>query len=312
MLIIGNLLWGVSFPVIKALASLNRGFFPQAGSWFISSQALEPRFLLGAMFLALFLPGAVARMSRSEASQGVALGLFATGGSLFQTDGLQYTAASTSAFLTQFSAILIPVWLAMRHRRSPGWGVWVGCVLVLAGVAVLGRFDVRTFSLGRGEWETLLSSAFFTAQILWLEKPVYSGNRAGQVTFAMFSTEALCFLALSLCSAPAPEDLLLPWASAPWIALTLVLALACTVGAFSLMNFWQPKVTATEAGLIYCIEPLFASIFALFVPGLLTGAGTGYPNESLSPSLLIGGGLITGANVLVLMGRGSKGQNSSD
>jgi hypothetical protein len=66
------------------------------------------------------------------------------------------------------------------------------------------------------------------------------------------------------------------------------------------MNSWQPKITATEAGLIYCIEPVFGSIMALFLPAWFSlWAGIGYPNETATVSLLIGGGLITGANLLI-------------
>jgi len=39
----------------------------------------------------------------------VLLGLFASAGMALQNDGLQFYAASTSAFLTQLYAILIPV-----------------------------------------------------------------------------------------------------------------------------------------------------------------------------------------------------------
>jgi hypothetical protein len=68
------------------------------------------------------------------------------------------------------------------------------------------------------------------------------------------------------------------------------------------MTRWQPKITATEAGLIYCIEPLFASVFALFLPGMISGVtGIAYANEAATASLLIGGGLITVANIMVLM-----------
>jgi drug/metabolite transporter (DMT)-like permease len=76
--------------------------------------------------------------------------------------------------------------------------------------------------------------------------------------------------------------------------------LFCTLGAYTLMNVWQPHVTATEAGLIYCIEPLFASLFALVLPGWISHvARIDYPNERLTSHLLIGGGLITAANVLI-------------
>jgi hypothetical protein len=76
----------------------------------------------------------------------------------------------------------------------------------------------------------------------------------------------------------------------------------CTLAAFSIMNRWQPRITSTEAGLIYCVEPIFASLFALFIPGLLSAwAAIVYPNEQATWSLVIGGGLITFANVFVLM-----------
>lgn len=66
------------------------------------------------------------------------------------------------------------------------------------------------------------------------------------------------------------------------------------------MNAWQPKISTTEAGLIYCIEPIFASIMALFLPAWFSQwAGFAYPNETATWMLLIGGGLITAANVLI-------------
>jgi hypothetical protein len=66
------------------------------------------------------------------------------------------------------------------------------------------------------------------------------------------------------------------------------------------MNTWQTKITATEAGLIYCLEPVFASLLVLFLPAWLAGRGAFvYPNEVAGANLLIGGGLITAANVLI-------------
>jgi drug/metabolite transporter (DMT)-like permease len=223
---------------------------------------------------------------------------------LFQNDGLQFTSASTSAFLTQLYAIMIPVWVALRARRLPPAVVWASCGLVLAGVAVLGRFDWRELRLGRGELETLISSLFFMGQILWLERREFAGNRAMPVTFMMFVLEAAVFTALAgvLLAGGAPHAAEMPvlFMSAPWLGFTLALTLFCTVGAFSLMNTWQPKITATEAGLIYCLEPVFASLMALVLPGLFSRwAGFAYRNESLTLNLLVGGGLITAANVLI-------------
>ncbi len=66
------------------------------------------------------------------------------------------------------------------------------------------------------------------------------------------------------------------------------------------MNAWKPKITATEAGLIYCFEPIFGTALALFLPAWFSVlAGIAYANESATWTLLAGGGLITLANVLL-------------
>ncbi len=301
MLVLAYLYWGISFPVIKSITSLNRHLLPGAGSWYVAAATVAPRYLLAALLLLVFRRGGGAA-TRSELKQGLGIGAFAAGGTLFQTDGMQFTDASTSSFLTQFSAILIPLWFALRSRRNPGAAVWSGCVLVLVGAAIIGHFDWRTLRLGRGEWETLLSAMFFTGQILWIERPEFAGNRPGTVTLAMFALQAAAFVAMAAATAPSAGALLTPWESLPWVGLTLILAVVCTVGAFSIMNRWQPRIASTEAGLIYCIEPIFASIFALFLPAIFSAwAAIDYPNEHATWSLLLGGGLITIANILVLM-----------
>jgi drug/metabolite transporter (DMT)-like permease len=137
-------------------------------------------------------------------------------------------------------------------------------------------------------------------QIFLLERKEFAGNRALPVTLVMFAVEAGLFTVMALGTAPSLAGLLVPWTSGPWLGFTLLLTLFCTLGAFILMNTWQPKITATEAGLIYCVEPLFASVLALFLPAMFSAwGGFDYPNEHLTWHLLAGGGLITAANVLI-------------
>ncbi len=300
LLLLATVLWGLSFPVIKAIMLLQQKNVPQGGTWFVTACALGPRFVLGAVILALFRPVRFWQFTPGELKQGLVMGLFASGGMLFQIDGMQFTSASTSAFLTQFCAIMIPVYLAVRHRRNPGWLVWVSCGLVLAGVAILGRFDWSKLRFGRGEWETLLGTVFFTGQILWLDKKEFAANRAGKITLLLFAVQGLVFGTVVLATAPAGGALPALWAAPGWLELTLVLTLVCTLGPFGIMNSCQPRITATEAGLIYCAEPIFASAAALFLPAWLSLLGEiEYSNEEITRNLLIGGSLITIANVLI-------------
>lgn len=302
MLLLANFFWGLSFPVVKAIVLLHGVLVPQAGSWFSAIYTVTPRFLLASAVLMALRPFDFWKVTRGEVKQGVMIGLFSSAGMLLQNDALQFTAASTSAFLTQFYAILIPIYVAVRARRHPGWIVWACCALVLAGVAILGRFDWRGMTFGRGEWETLVASLFFMGQILWLEKKEFAANRPERLTLVMFVTEALVFAVLAGATAPDVAALVTPWTSPAWLALTVTLTVFCTLGSFSLMNAWQPKITATEAGLVYCVEPIFGSLMALFLPALFSvWAGIDYANERATVHLLVGGGLITAANILITL-----------
>ncbi len=299
-LVLATVFWAVSFPVVKGMALTLTPLLPGASNWFLTAMMVGPRFLLAAILLFLAMPRLILSLTRAELRQGLLLGLFNAGGMVLQVDGLQFTSASTSAFLTQFSVITIPLVVAVRTRRLPSTVIGLCAVMVLAGVAILGRFDFHALRFGRGEIETLLSSVFFMTQIFVLEDSRYAGNRVQPVSAVMFGLEGLLFLTLALVAAPHVGDYLVPWTSLPWLLSTAVLTFCCTLGAFMLMNRWQPHVTATEAGLIYCLESVFASALALVLPAVLSRwIGFDYPNELLTWQLLVGGGLITLANVLV-------------
>ena len=300
MLLFANLFWGLSFPLVKAIMLAHQVVLPASGSWFVTAYTVAPRFLLATAVLLFLLRKELRTITRLEMKQGLLIGFASGAGMLFQNDGLQSTSASASAFLTQLYAILIPIYVAARLRRWPTRVVLMSSALVLAGVAILGRFDFHAMRLGRGEIETLICSVFFMAQILLLENKTFAANRPIPITLIMCATQAVGFGAMSFCTVTKTADLLVPWTSAPWLSFTILLTLFCTLGSYTIMNRWQPKITATEAGLIYCVEPVFASIMALFLPAIFSRwGGFDYPNEQLTWHLLVGGGLITLANVLI-------------
>ena len=100
--------------------------------------------------------------------------------------------------------------------------------------------------------------------------------------------------------AQSPADVVVLFARPEITAMFVSLTLVCSIVAFLLMNHWQPHLEATSAGIIYCAEPLFATALALFLPAPLgRWLGVEYANEAFTAHLLLGGGLITAANIFI-------------
>jgi len=300
MLLLATSFWALSFPLIKALTLIQQNTLPGVGTWFITSLCVTLRFLISGTFLLIWFLPQIKTASRREVEQGFWLAFFSGSGMCLQMDGLGYTSASTSAFLTQFYCVLIPVWLAVSQRRFPTPKILLCSALVLAGMALLANLNPRALRLGRGELETLASSVMFTAQILCLENPRYAANRSQCFTTLMLLGIGLFTIPLLLVTAPGIAECVRAYRSVPACGILAILVLGCSMVPFLLMNRWQREVTATEAGLVYCAEPVLASFLALFTPVWLSHwSGVDYPNERLTVCLLAGGGLVTAANVLL-------------
>ncbi|MCP5537887.1 MAG: DMT family transporter [Akkermansiaceae bacterium] len=292
--------WGISFPVIKAIMIELRDHSPAGSTLFFSSWIQMARFLLAGTLM-FFLTLRLGHPTRLEIQQGLTLAFWGGTGMWLQADGLAYTEASTSAFLTQSYCVFLPLWVAFRDRRFPGKTTIVAVLLVLGGGAVLAGVSKDNLKIGRGELETMASAVFFTFQILALEKSRFAANRGRSVTLVMCLGITVIFLPITFITAPSPAVVLSMGSSASIILLTTLLALVCTVASFCLMNTYQRHVTATEAGLIYTTEPVFTACYALFLPGLIASLmGHPYANESLTNQLILGGSLIIAANLIVI------------
>ena len=298
-LIVACALWGLSFPLLKALHVEQAARMPGVSSGFLAAWLQCVRFGLGALMLMPLLIGR-RRPSPNEIRQGVVIALWGGVGMWLQADALAYTDASTSAFLTQAYCIYLPLWACLRMRRSPGLRVVVATLMVLVGGAILSGVRPGHLRLGRGEIETLLAALLFSFQILALENPRYAGNRGLSVSFVMFLVIAILFVPLAVIAAPHLTDCCIAGASSQAMAILVCLALFCSVGAYWLMNTWQSRVSATEAGLIYTTEPVFTALYVLFLPGMLAGfIGGTYDNEVLTIPRVGAGALILAANLLM-------------
>ncbi len=294
---------------------------PGREEWFHSALILFVRMTLATFIMGLLYPREIRRAGKSELHQGVLLGVFGGLGMLLQTDAQHVMPASTSAFFTQFTCIFVPVVLALKNRAWPTSRVVVSCLLVLAGCAMLSGFSAEGLSFGRGERETIGAAALFTGQILVLEMGVFRANEMRSTATIMFATKALVLLPVLVFGGgehgghAGASALALQIASAfctgPVLLMTGLLTCFSTVYGYATMTRWQPLVSPVQAGLIYATEPVFATLWALFLPAWFSRiSGVSYPNESLTGPFYLGALLILGANLLLLERQKTAGEKA--
>lgn len=294
------LFWGLSFPASKALTQLYLKHIPDESSWFAVGLQGTLRFGIAGVIMVLVSWRDLRSLTAREISQGLWLGLFGGVGMIFQVDGLAYTPASTSSFLTQTYCILVPLYHAIVARRFPRPVQLLATAGVVAGIAILSKIDWTQFRLGRGEFETLLSTVFFTGQILVLDAPRFFQNRTKMVSSVMFLSTGVAFASVAILSNHSINSYKIAAGIGAQFYLIAILVVFCTLLAFNLMNRCQKYIPASEAALIYTMEPVSTSFFAIFLPlGLSRLVGIDYENEQLSLYLLVGGGLILAANLVM-------------
>ena len=300
LLILSTVLWGLSFPLVRGLQLTQRATVPQVSDAALACADVAMRFGVAAVLLFLIYGRGLVRVSWQEWSQSIGLAVFAGGGLYLQTLGLAWTDASIAAFLTQVYTLIVPLIVAVRDRRWPTSRVVVACFLVLAGAALMSPGLIRHFILGPGELVIIFSTFFMAAQIVWVERPIYVDNRPGVVTMIMFAILAGMFIGGYFLTGGTSHVAGLLFSTPVLGTLAVALVLLCTLFNFLIMNAWQRCVSATEAGIIYCIEPVIAALLSAFLPGWISHfAAIAYTNEILTWSLLVGGVLIVGATVLV-------------
>lgn len=329
-----NALWGLSFPIMKSLNLQMEQFFglendsvPSTLSVAFSSGMIGLRFLMSLGVLYVFCPNLVRGASRSEWHAGVMVGLLFYVGLVLQVMGLATIPASRSGFLTSLTAVFTPIFSAVLFRKSISYNVLFGVAIALLGVSILtglivldsGGIGVAPDAISKwtiGDSLTTLGAVLFTGQLLLVD---YYGKKLNPtaITPGMFLAvavaAALTFAALhSVALTSMPDHAVHAWQSwsklflSPlFLIIILFLAVICSVLAFLGMNTFQPRITAVQASIIYSSEPVFASFWALFLPGLLGTLENSieYSNEIISVPLILGGAFVLVANIVSLWPR---------
>ncbi len=194
----------------------------------------------------------------------VIAGVFLAAGYILQTEGLQYTSAATSAFITGLSTLFVPLMIAVRRRALPPKQVMAGVVIALIGLWALTGAELR---LEKGEWLTLGCAV---AYALWLLAQQRYVKALGSIPFA---TGQVMFVAL----ATAPMTAITGVGNVTIFAIGSMIftAIACAAVAVTLQLWAQRYLGSSRTALWLLTEPVFAGIVSWATGEQMGGAAIG-------------------------------------
>ena len=261
-----TILWGLTFVLVQnAVRVMNPVVFV-----FI-------RMLLASL---AFLPLVYMRLGKTNQLLwwgGMLLAVLNAGSYIFQSEGLQTIPAARSAFITGTCVVIVPLLTPLFLLAKPKKLELLAAIICAAGLYILTGADLSQLSIG--DLWTLGAAILYALTIIVLQ------------IVAKRTTENLLLSFYMTVFGVLPPAMLLPYSihhftwrvMLNWqvsIALAFC-ALAATTLVTYLMVTYQKHTTVTKAAIVYTLEPLFATMFALLIGG-----------QQLTKYLIVGGSLI--------------------
>ncbi|MFD9944220.1 DMT family transporter [Nonomuraea sp. NPDC059023] len=272
--------WGSAFPLMKDL--IHR--LPV-------EDLLAERYTIAAITLVLLRPGCLRGLSRSTWTSAIVLGVMFGVGQAAQAVALESLPSSVSGFAVGCSVIITPLLALALFRVRVPTRVWIGVALAMAGMTVF------TLLSGAEDHElsivalvvTLGAAALYSGHTLLLARV----SRAGQGFNAYAVTVIqLATIGLSTGAFAARDGIVLPATGGDWMILAHLSVVACALG-FLARSYGQIHVPAVPSAVLMSSQPLWVAAIAVL-----------WFSEPVGMSLIIGGGLMAGAMLLVVPGRG--------
>ena len=267
VLILTTVIWGSTFVIAKDVLEQ----WPPVAY-------ITVRFTLAAVLLFALFPRQVFLAGLREWRVGATLGVLIGGGFALQAIGQVYTTPSKSAFITGLTTPLVPFFAFFILRVRPNLENMIGVILASAGglliVAPHGEGGINA-----GDIFTLCATSLFATHIVLLS--VYAREYDHrQLTVLQIAAAAVLFITLwvvlrgatvLIAGNPLPDFVTRESLNHVWttrLALQLVyLASIATVVTFLLWTWGQARASATHAAIIFSLEPVFATLFAVAVRG---------------------------------------------
>jgi drug/metabolite transporter (DMT)-like permease len=247
-LLIVVIVWGYTFVAIKnALAGITPFNF------------IAIRFTIALLILLVVFRKRLSGLDKFTFLRGSIVGIFLFFAYAFQTVGLKYTTASNAGFITGFSVVLVPVFLALILKARPSAESIIGVSCAIAGLFflsynegyVINRGDILVFFCALAVAFHILSVGHYT-------------KKTDSILLTIVQIAVVTIL--SIICALLFEEPAVPGDAVVWEAI-FITSIFATVGAYLIQNIMQRFTSSTHTALIFSGEPVFAGIFGYCLLG---------------------------------------------
>jgi drug/metabolite transporter (DMT)-like permease len=287
MLFFACVFWGLSFIWAKVGGqTVNQHVGHPDGSTIGPVWLLAVRFAIASVIWMAIMPAAWRGWDRKAFADAIVLGGLMAGGMTMQNLGLEKSQPGITAFLTSLVVVFVPVisWITLGKR--PSSIVAAGVCVAIAGIWLMTGASPTGFGLG--EVFAIAGSLIWAVYIL-----AVSGIAKRQHPARMVAAQLIGTLVVSSAWILLQQDVSIAALVQSthdrrvWMNILLLTIFSTLVG-YGILTYYQPKIDATRASLIYLAEPVYAALFAWLLIGM-----------AMSRVEIIGASLILIANVAV-------------
>lgn len=268
MLVLATALWGAGFTwaqhVQQSINDATRGQHAMLGPLLF----LAARFTLAGVVWTALVPAARRGWTRASLARSLILGTLLAAGMALQHLSLDRTSPAVAAFLTALVVVFVPLLSVAALGRAPGAVAWAGVAIATLGVWRMTGASPRGF--GQGEILGIACAAVFAVHLLAVNLLVPRDDplRLNGGQFLVIGLACAAVVAIDPGNRPflRPAELA-RLATLDGVPRDFALMMLPTLGAFSLMMIYQPRVDPTRAALVYLLEPVWAGTFAWLAAG---------------------------------------------
>ena len=282
ILVLVTAAWGSSFILMKNVASD------------VSALAfLTLRFGMAGLILAAVFWKKLKEFNKNSILRSFVLGALLCGYMVLQVFGLRYTSASNSGFITSTSVLMVPFLSSWFLKKKASRSNLVGVMLAIIGLLCITGILQDFTALNQGDFYTFLCAICVAIHIIVADCYVKEDDSLllgiGQIMaaavlslVAWFFTEPKVFLSVDYTST--------------LITSVVLTAVFCTAFAFTCQVTMQKYVAPSRVAVIFTLEPVFAYMYALVIPG------PGGVTEPLALFKVLGSLFIVGGTIISEIG----------